>query len=440
MNLTIEEIVMATKAKVVRAKHSSTAYSITTDSRNILENQFYLPLKGEKFDGHIFIESALKLGSCGYFTENPDLIFEDSDFIFVVPDTKEAYLEIARFIKRKINPVTIAITGSSGKTTTKEMLYNVSLEMFKTHKSILNHNNEVGLCQTLTSMPEDTQVLIVEMGMRGLGEIELLSKYAEPDVAIVANVGPAHIGRLGSIKNIAIAKCEISKYLHPEGCFIALDDPLIKKINNYSGKSIYFGLEDENLKILELTPTGSLFEYKNQEYKLNLEGEHNIQNALAVIEAGIRLGMPSEIIAQGLEKFRPIEKRWEVEEVAGYKIINDSYNANPDSVKAALKTFLSLYTSSKVIVLGDMGELGKDEKKYHAEIGEFLDDYDFDFLITVGKLARKIKPKNEKYKNFETNKDAAKYIMKKIKPDTTILLKASRSMKFEEIIEELKNK
>ncbi len=440
MNLTVEEIVMATKAEVVKAKHGSMAYSITTDSRNISPNQLYLPLVGEKFDGHNFIESAVKLGVKGYFTQNPKIIFENADFIFLVPDTKEAYLQIARYYKRKINPITIAITGSSGKTTTKEMMYAVASETFITHKSILNHNNEVGLCQTLTSMPEDTQILIVEMGMRGLGEIELLSKYSEPDIAILCNVGSAHIGRLGSINNISIAKNEITKYLHKEGVFIASDDEVVKKHNKFEGTTCYFGLNDPDLKIIELTSTGSVFEYKNQIYKVNLEGEHNIQNALSVIKAGLRLGMTSSVIAKGLEKFKPIEKRWEIEEIAGFKIINDSYNANPESVKATLKTFLTLYPSPKVVVLGDMGELGKDEKKYHSQIGDFLNGYKFDFLITIGKLARKIKPDSKNYRNFDTTSDAAKYIYKKIKPGSTILLKASRSMKFEEIIEELKKK
>ena len=440
MNLSVEEIIKATGAKAIKADECSAVFSITTDSRKIDANQLYLPLKGEKFDGHDFIQDALKDGARGYFTDKEDLIYKEADFILYVPDTKEAYLKIAREYKRKVSPITLAITGSSGKTTTKEMMYSVACEMFRTHKSILNHNNEVGLCQTLTSMPEDTQVLIVEMGMRGLGEIELLSEYSEPDIAILSNVGPAHIGRLGSLKNIAIAKCEITKHLHSEGIFIATDNELVKKYCVFEGKKIFFSLASQSLEIIELTPFGSTFKYKNQMYKLNLEGEHNIENALSVIEAAIRLGMPSELIAAGLEKFKPIEKRWEIEEVAGFKIINDSYNANPDSVKAALKTFLNLYKRPKIVVLGDMGELGKDEKKYHSEIGEFLNDYDFDFLITVGKLARKIKPKNEKYKNFETNKDAARYIFKKMKQGSTILLKASRSMKFEEIIEELKKK
>lgn len=439
MNLTIEEIALATNATVIRTNNSSETYSFSTDSRNINVNQLYLPLKGEKFDGHDFIESAVKNGACGYFVDDKEKIIGAGDIVFFVTDTKIAYLELARFYRRKINPVTIAITGSSGKTTTKEMMYYVASEMFKTVKTELNHNNEIGLCQTISSITSDTQVLIVEMGMRGLGEIELLSKYAEPDIALIANVGTAHIGRLGSLKNIAKAKCEITSYLHKEGVLVAHDTELIRKTNKFEGQNIYFGLDSEVLTINEVNQNSSSFEYKGQLYKLNLEGEHNIQNALGVIEIGIKLGMPTDLIAKGLEKFKPIEKRWEVEKVNGLNIINDSYNANPESVKAALKTFLSLYKNPKVVVLGDMGELGKNEKKYHIEIGNFLENYKYDYLVTVGALAKSIRTKTKhNYVHFKTNKDAAKFISKKVKLGSNILLKASRSMKFEEIIEELK--
>lgn len=439
MDFTIEEIAKATDAQLIKSAKLSKTFSLSTDSRNITNEQIYLPIKGEKFDGLDFVADALRNGARGYFTTDKTLIFDEAHFILYVEDTKEAYLKLANYYRNKISPITIAITGSSGKTTTKEMMYSIASEKFKAHKSKLNYNNEIGLCQTLLSMPEDTEVLIVEMGMRGLQEIELLSKYAEPDIAIIANIGPAHIGRLGSMKNIAKAKCEIIKYLHQEGTLIALEDDLIKCDNKFAGKTIYFSLNSPYLKVNELTSKSSKFSYKNQEYKLNLEGEHNIQNSLAAIEAGLLMGMNSILIAKGLAKFKPIEKRWELQKIKGLNIINDSYNANPDSVKAAVKTFLRLYDNPKVLVLGDMGELGKNEKKYHAEIGEFLKDYDYDFLITVGKLAKNIKNDRQvPTKNFASTKDAAKYLIKNVKTGSNILLKASRSMKFEEIIEELK--
>ena len=438
MNFTVDEILEATGAELIRSINSTETYSISTDSRNIKENQFYLPLKGEKFDGAAFIDSALSNGAKGIFVSDKALADKNCDFIFLVEDTKIAYLELARFYKRKVNPVTIAVTGSSGKTTTKEMMFSVVSTAFKSHKSILNHNNEIGLCQTLLSMPEDTRVLVVEMGMRGLGEIELLSEFAEPDIAIISNVGSAHIGRLGSLENIAKAKCEITSFLDEDGVLIAHDSKLIKNANAFEGETIYFSLDNEHLEDIELSQSGSSFTYKGFRYQLNIEGEYNIENALAVIEAGLVLGMNESDIAKGLAEYRPIEKRWETKNVGGYNVINDSYNANPDSVKAAVKTFLQNADSPKVVVLGDMGELGDYEKDYHKEIGKYLDDFSFDFLVTVGNLAGLIKPENQKnYKNFADNKSAAEYIRSNIEKGANILLKASRSMKFEEIIEEL---
>ncbi len=439
MNLTVRELILATDAEVVKCLDESMAVKIVTDSRKNLNGDLYLPIVGNNFDGHSFIEDAVKKGAIGYFSSNSNVLVDEAKFILLVPDTKIAYLQIARAYRRKINPITVAITGSSGKTTTKEMMYSVAAEKFKTHKTSLNHNNEIGLCQTMLMMPEDTQILIVELGMRGLGEIELLSEYSEPDIAIIANVGTAHIGRLGSLNNISKAKNEISKYLHEEGSLIANDMEIIKKHNKYSGNTIYFGLNSGGLSVEEATPTHSIFKYKSQLYELNIEGEHNIQNAIAVIEAGLKIGMLSGDIASGLAKFRPIEKRWESQEVSGYSIINDSYNANPDSVKAALKTFLAMGEDRKIVVLGDMGELGSDERKYHSEIGKFLEDYTYEYLITVGTLSKKIKPKhNLNNKHFDSTVGVAKFIKNNIKSGAKILLKASRSMKFEEIIQELK--
>lgn len=446
MKFTFDEIIEVTGAEILYRKNTSGVFSISTDSRNISSNDVYLPLKGEKFDGHNFINDALTKGVRGYFTSDKSLTNSDAKFILYVENTLEAYLKIASYYKSKINPITIAVTGSSGKTTTKEMMASVASEKYKTHKSILNHNNEIGLCQTMLSMPEDTEVLIVEMGMRGFGEIELLSEYAKPDIAIIANTGTAHIGRLGSVKNIAKAKCEITKYLHPEGLLIAHDTELIRQTNTYKGQTIYIGLNSSELKEIELNSNSSSFVYKNQKYKLNVEGKHNIQNALFVIIAGLKLGIDSSEISKGLEKYKPIEKRWEISEVSGYKIINDSYNSNPESLKAAVSTFLSTQEPPRVLVLGDMGELGKDEKKYHKEIGKFLEDNFDDFsLITVGKLSKNIikglsEEKKFGAKNFETNQEAAKYILENIPAGTKILFKASRSMKFEEIIKELEEK
>lgn len=437
MKLNLEEILKAADAELLKGPESTDLFGFSTDTRTINPKDIYIPLKGENFDGAAFIDKALENGASGYFTSDRNKIFDNAGYIFYVPDTKEAYLKLAGFYKQKINPYTIAVTGSSGKTTVKEMLYSVFKNAGNTVKSVLNHNNEIGLCQTLSSLEADTKFLIAEMGMRASGEIELLSKYAVPDIAVIVNAGSAHIGRLGSLLNIAKAKFEIAKYLKPQGILISHDNNLIRQINDNNHKTIYFSLKDENLRISEMDSESCVFNYKGFEYKLNVAGEHNIQNALAVIETALCAGLNPEIIAKGLLEFTPIEKRWDVAEVKGFKIINDSYNSNPESVKAALKTFLSFTPSPKSVVLGDMGELGLDEEKYHKETGEFLDDFDCDYVLTIGELAKYIVPKHLKTKHFNNKKEIAEFIINKLPKGSNILLKASRFMKFEEIIEEL---
>lgn len=308
---------------------------------------WFLPLSGENFDGHDFIGKAVECGARGFFTAKKEINHPDAKIILYVKDPLKSYLRLARYCRRKYNPVTIAITGSSGKTTTKEMMASVMEQGFRTHKSKLNHNNEIGMCQTILSMPENTEVLVLEMGMRARGEIELLSKYSEPDIGIIVNTGTAHIGRLGSVENIAQAKCEIGSYLHEEGVLIAKNSELIKKFNTYKGKTVYTGLDSPYLQIEDRKIDSSVFSYRGKRFKLNVEGDYNIEDSLFVIETAVQFGMQYEKVARGLENYSPIGQRWETETIKGLKIINDSYNANPDSMKAAIKAFLSLYAGQK---------------------------------------------------------------------------------------------
>lgn len=445
MKLTLEEILNATGAKIIKNETEiSDKFTFSTDTRTITSGEIYLPLKGENFDGEKFFDKALESGAIGCFTTQkafPASLFPFS-LILEVDNTLSAYLEIARFYKRKVAPKTVVITGSSGKTTTKEMAFCVAQENFRTHKSELNFNNEIGLCKTILAMPDNTEVLILEAGMRGLGEIELISKYSEPDITIVANVGTAHIGRLGSKENIAKAKCEVTNFQKQDGTFIAHNDELIKDTTEFDGEKVFFSLDDA--KILERKVGYSKFIYKNNNYELNIEGDYNVQNALSVIEMGLKLGMKEQDIASGLKKYSPIEKRWDIQDIKGFKIINDSYNANPDSMKAAIQTVLNIYEPPILLVLGDMGELGENEVQFHAEIGEFLISNlkTGVEVLTIGKLANEITKKlNEQgieSKNFENNLQTSCYILDNVKIGTTIILKASRSMKFEEILEKIK--
>ena len=432
----ISELIKITNAKVF-GSYDDMEISISTDTRTIKNGDFYLPLKGASFDGEKFIAQALEKGAAGAFctTEHKDI----PQLLLMVPDTLTAYLKLANYRRNKINPQVVAITGSSGKTTTKEIVASVIEQKFRTFKTPLNHNNEIGFCQTMFEMPDNTEVLVLEMGMRGLGEIELLSKYAEPDITIISNVGTAHIGRLGSRENIAKAKCEIVKYQRGN-TFIAHNDELIKNTVDFKGEQIYYSVED--VKILEKRVNYSEFEYQNNIYELNVGGDYNIENALAAINAGLKLGMKINEIQNGLKNYHPIEKRWEGVIADGYEIINDSYNANPESMRAFLDTIFELY-NDYVIVLGDMGELGENEIRYHKELGEFINNHKnlqkTAQIISIGKLSENITNSITACKtvHFEEITQAVDYIRENVLKNSKIFLKASRSMKFEKIIEDL---
>ena len=431
------EIVSASNATVLKSETTGD-YKISTDTRTIEQGDLYLPLKGSNFDGEKFITQALEKGAVGYFT-TIDTIFENAKLIFKVDDTLKTYLELANFYRNKINPKTIMITGSSGKTTTKEMVYSVLKEKFNTVKTFSNHNNEIGFCQTVFEINPSTQILIIEAGMRGLGEIELISKYAQPDIAIITNVGTAHIGRLGSRENIAKAKCEIAKFLKSDGTLIALNQDITKNTVEYDGEKIFYSLND--VKILEKKQSYTKFKYKGFEYELNVDGDYNVENSLSAIETGFKLKMTYEEIKKGIASYKPIEKRWETEKIGNFTVINDSYNANPDSMRASVKTFAELY-KNPIVVLGNMGELGGNEVELHREVGEYFSDMKNVKFLTVGNLAGEIAKildnKGIFAKSFNTNEEVSRYILDMQNIDCTIFLKASRIMKFEEIIENLK--
>ena len=425
----IRELIAATGAKVLKEVDENLDVKISTDTRTIKEGDFYLPLKGATFDGEKFITDAMNKGAAGSFCTGLEGTLQ-------VNDTLEAYLKLANSRRNKLNPKVIAITGSSGKTTTKELVSSVLSEKFKTFKTPLNHNNEIGFCQTVFEAPDDTEVLVLEMGMRGPGEIELLSKYSEPDITIISNVGTAHIGRLGSRENIARAKCEIVKYQRGN-VFIAHNDDLIKKTVQFDGEKIYYSIRD--VKILEKTAYKSVFEYLGNTYELNTGGDYNIENALSAINTGFKLGMTVDEIRTGLKKYSPIEKRWETVNAGGYSIINDSYNANPESMRAFIDTILELY-NNYVIILGDMGELGADEEFYHKELGKYINSHKNlskeALVISIGVLSRNITNEitNCNAEHFNNISDAGTYIKENVSYERTLFLKASRSMHFEEII------
>ena len=371
MKLRVDEILQACKGELIKnVNEENMEFTFSTDTRCIKKGDIYIPLKGAKFDGENFIDTAVANGASGCLTTKDDA---DAPLVIKVKNTLEAYMNICQFYKEKLNVFTVGITGSSGKTTTKEMLYSVLSEKFKTHKTFSNHNNEIGFCETINTMPEDTELVIIEMGMRGLGEIVLIAKHAGCDIGIITNAGSAHIGRLGSLDNIAKAKCELTKYIKPDGEFIALNQDRIKKFSEFKGETVYYSSDD--VKISEQKPGYTKFSYRNSEYELNVEGIYNVENSLAAIETGKKLKLTEAQIKAGLKNYHPIEKRWEIQDVNGYKFINDSYNANPLSMRRMLEAASEAAGGRTfVAVLGEMLELGDLADKEHETLGRELAD------------------------------------------------------------------
>ncbi len=446
MKFCTKQLKEITQGTLLVANNLSSVYKISTDTRTINSENVFLPIIGERFDGHDFFDKALAKGcKCGFVAKSAKHkitqdIKDAFDVLIEVNDTLEAYLKLASYYRQKVNPFVISITGSSGKTTTKEMIYSVFAQNFKTHKSLLNHNNEIGLCQTLLNMSEATEYLVLEMGMRGLGEIELLSKYAQPDISIITNIGTAHIGRLKTVENIAKAKCEIIKYAKENAYLIYRNaDPVRNTIESWGGNF----LPVDDYEILNMEKDKTIFRYKDNTYQIPTGGEYNVQNVLFAIEAGLICGLTPDQINNGLKNYQTVGRRWkEFDYKNNIKLINDAYNANPDSMKAAIKAVIDIHKGKNVqLVLGDMAELGENADEYHASIGEFINNLPVSDVITIGDKAKLITDciKNEKIKTNSFNQHImiVKYLKENLKDNTVVLFKASRSMQLEKIIDEL---
>ena len=299
----IREIIEVCDAEVLSEIDLDLEIKISTDTRTIQKGDFYLPLKGASFDGEKFIDQAIEKGAVGAFCTGEKGTLK-------VKDTLEAYLKLANYRRKILDFRVVAITGSSGKTTTKEIVASTLSQSFKTFKTPLNHNNEIGFCQTIFETPDDTEVLVLEMGMRGLGEIELLSKYSEPDITIISNVGTAHIGRLGSRENIAKAKCEIVKYQRGK-TFIAHDDELIKNTVEFNGEKIFYSIN--NVKILEKGILGIIEEIDEDRPNLT-------KQEIEEVEIQIKYEGYIKLQDSQVEKFKKLESKKLNEEINYFEL------------------------------------------------------------------------------------------------------------------------
>ncbi len=426
---------------------------VSTDTREIKKDNLFVPLVGENFDGHKFIDIAIENGAKACLWQK-DLDLPDLDFPFIlVDDTLEALQTLAKNYRDSLDIKIIGITGSNGKTTTKDILDGILSTSFKAQKTQGNLNNHIGLPLTLLDLDENSEVGIIEMGTDGFGQIEILTKIASPDIAIITNVGDSHLDLLKSKDNVARAKFEILDGLKEDGLFIYNnDDPsLVKVIEEYDIHQdiLTFGQDPDSDFKLELIDEGLdgvkfIVSEADDSHELDIPmlGRHNIYNAGCSIIVARKLGLDYEIIQKGLYNINSTSMRNELIETDSFTILNDAYKSNPASLLAALDTLYSIDGfEHKVLVLGDMLDLGEDIVKLHKETGERIDPSQVDLIFTLGQLGRhigegaKINFDNARVYHSKNKEDLAESILANIKENTIILVKGSRGVALEELIE-----
>lgn len=425
----------------------SSVTEVFTDSRKHVKNGLFVPITGERFDGHDFLMQAIEHGATASLWQiNRPLPKEKpSDFpIFLVNDTIAGLQRLAKHHLRRICPLVVAITGSNGKTTTKDMVEAALSLHFRTHKTEGNFNNHIGLPLTILAMRDDCEVLILEMGMNHFGEISVLSRLAEPHVAIITNIGESHIEYLGSREGIARAKMEITDGLKDGGKVIFDgDEPLLDTLRKRP--SVACGYNEENdLRITSVDQAENGLRFSlNQKggYEIPVLGNHNVKNATFAVAVARELGVPESEIVEGLSKLSVTKMRFQqLHGKNGALVINDAYNASPTSMKAAIETVRALGDyHRKVLVLGDIRELGKDEKMYHESVAEAIKPPITD-VITVGSRARWIAEAvtgSVRVSAFDTKEEAFPVIEEMLAPDTIILFKASRLVGLETMVDRI---
>ena len=453
--LRVKEILNVTNGKLITGNEEEILENFCKDTREIQQNDVYLGIKGETNNGSIYFEQAFENGAKGAILQNIEITAEQKQkykdkCIILVEDTIKAIQQIATYKRDKYEIPVVAITGSVGKTSTKDIIASVMNEKYNTLKTQGNYNNHIGVPLTIFSLKNE-EALTIEMGMNHLGEISLLSKIAKPTVAVITNIGTAHIGNLGSRENILKAKLEILDGMKEKGpIVINNDNDLLHKWylkNKEKYNIITYGIENESNYMAEditFKENGSTYTLKgtNQTIEVPVGGEHFVQNSLCAIAVGNIFKIPLEKIAQGISKFELTKKRMDIENINGITIINDSYNANYDSMKAALDYLGKMQGKRKIAVLGDMLELGEYSRTLHENVGKVVAENKIDILITVGKEAKYIaevaKDEIEKTIKCNTNKEAIAEINKIKKLNDCILLKASNGMHFTEILEGIK--
>jgi len=449
-NMTLANIALACGGELYGGEENGTQAScVVIDSRKIEKDGIFIATKGERVDGHDFISRVAEKGALGVVCEKAPC---DCDIPYIlVKDSFAALKMIAEYYRKQLCVKVVGITGSVGKTSTKEFIAGVLQQKYSVLKTKGNFNNEVGLPLTVLSIRKEHQVAVLEMGISDFGEMHRLSKIARPDICVITNIGQCHLENLGSREGILKAKSEIFDFMNPEGdIFVNGDDDMLFGAKPKTAKQpVHFGMEPANEIYASdvvnkgLLGSDAVIHMGMQVFpvEIPLPGSHMVYNALAAAAVGNCLGLTKEEMKEGIATVEAVGGRSHVIALPSRTIIDDCYNANPVSVKAAID-LLTMAVGRKVAILGDMFELGTNEKELHGEIGAYAAEKNIDVLICVGNLSENMydaacKLSSGQVYYFETRDEMLGFIVDILKPGDNILVKASHGMHFEKVVEAL---
>jgi UDP-N-acetylmuramoyl-tripeptide--D-alanyl-D-alanine ligase len=449
--LTVSQIAQFAGASLSSGDRTAVVNKVSTDSRTIKPGELFVALRGENFEGHDFVEASAKAGATGALVDLNWAGTVPNNFVLLrATDTLQAYQTLAANYRQSLALKVLAITGSNGKTSTKDFAASVLARRFRVTKTEGNFNNHVGLPRTILEATSGDEVGVWEIGMNHPGEIAALSKIAAPDVAIITNIGVAHIEFMGSREAIAAEKGALAEAIEPQGTVIlSADDPFTEGIAARTrAKVVLAGTTGGAVRAIEIRQSAEGSEFTIVEgahrcrAQLPVAGSHMVQNALLAIAAGRAFGLSIEECAAGLAAAPLTKARLQIKEVGGVQFLDDSYNANPDSMKAALRTLVELDAEGKrIAVLGEMRELGTESERGHREIGETAATLGVDQLITIGDAAELIAEGArtgglDKVLSARSTGEAARLLREIAEPGDLVLIKGSRAARTEEVIEQ----
>ena len=445
----VKDIIKICNGKLLCGNEETICKSFCNDTRKLNKGDVYVGIKGENFNGNSFYMDAINLGATVCILEESPKTINCNATIIQVDNSIKCLQELAKNVINNFKGTVIAVTGSVGKTSTKDMIYSVVSTKYKTLRTLGNNNNHIGLPMTILKYT-DEEVMILEMGMNNFGEISLLTNIAKPDIAVITNVGTAHIGILGSRENILKAKLEIIEGLKSNGLLILNNDNdllhnyyLEHKLDNITT----IGIENESnymAKDIKYDENSSTFKVDNQEILVKVGSSPFVYNALIAYAIGKKLNIPEELIKQGIENFTLTKNRLEIKEnKKGVIIIDDTYNASYDSIKAAIETLNNRKEKRKIAVLGDILELGKYSEEIHKSLAKEIINSNIDILITVGTemkyLINELIDNNydkEMY-SFDKYNDTYEVLDNILKKGDVVLLKASHGINLTEVVNHL---